>query len=128
MTAYLSLEDALVQVKYLGFHIKDLGLLDSALARPQTTLFGADAYQTLELKAAAMMHSFIKNHPLVDGNKRTSWMLFVSFLVINGYEHDFSVDEGFEFTLGMATDQYSLDEAAEIIKSHLIKISWSKEL
>lgn len=122
MTHYLTLEDALAQVKYLGFHVKDLGLLDSALARPQTTLFGEDAYPSLELKAAAMMHSFIKNHPLVDGNKRTSWLLLVSFLVINGFQHDFTTDQGFEFTLGMATDAYSLEDAASIIKSHLVSI------
>jgi len=120
---YLSLEDALQQIAISGFYVKDAGLLDSALARPQTSVFGEDAYPTLELKAAAMTHSVIKNHPMVDGNKRTSWFLLNAFLYINGYLLEMSTEEGLEFTLGVATDQLSLEEAAEKIRSHMRAIS-----
>ena len=120
---YLSLEDALQQISISGFYVKDAGLLDSALARPQTSVFGEDAYPTLELKAAAMTHSVIKNHPMVDGNKRTSWFLLNAFLYINGYLLEMSTEEGLEFTLGVATDQLSLEEAAEKIRSHMRAIS-----
>ena len=120
---YLSLEDALQQIAIAGFYVKDAGLLDSALARPQTSVFGEDAYPTLELKAAAMTHSVIKNHPMVDGNKRTSWFLLNAFLYINGYLLEMSTEVGLEFTLGVATDQLSLEEAAEKIRSHMRAIS-----
>ena len=120
---YLSLEDALQQIAIAGFYVKDAGLLDSALARPQTSVFGEDAYPTLEVKAAAMTHSVIKNQPMVDGNKRTSWFLLNAFLYINGYLLEMSTEEGLEFTLGVATDQLSLEEAAEKIRSHMRAIS-----
>ena len=120
---YLSLEDALQQIAIAGFYVKDAGLLDSALARPQTSVFGEDAYPTLELKAAAMTHSVIKNHPMVDGNKRTSWFLLNAFLYINGYLLEMPTEEGLEFTLGVATDQLSLEQAAEKIRSHMRAIS-----
>ena len=120
---YLSLEDALQQIAISGFYVKDAGLLDSALARPQTSVFGEDAYPTLELKAAAMTHSVIKNLSMVDGNKRTSWFLLNAFLYINGYLLEMSTEEGLEFTLGVATDQLSLEEAAEKIRSHMRAIS-----
>lgn len=120
---YLSLEDALQQIAIAGFYVKDAGLLDSALARPQTSVFGEDAYPTLEVKAAAMTHSVIKNQPMVDGNKRTSWFLLNAFLYINGYLLEMSTEEGLEFTLGVATDQLSLEQAAEKIRSHMRAIS-----
>lgn len=120
---YLSLEDALQQIAIAGFYVKDAGLLDSALARPQTSVFGEDAYPTLEVKAAAMTHSVIKNHPMVDGNKRTSWFLLNAFLYINGYLLEMSTEEGLEFTLDVATDQLSLEQAAEKIRSHMRAIS-----
>ncbi len=123
MTHYLELEDALQQIAAVGFHVKDLGLLDSALARPKTTLFGEDAYPTLELKAAAMVHSIIKNHAMVDGNKRTSWFMLSSFLYINGYFIEMTADEGMEFTLGIATDKLSLTEAAAMIRKHMVEVS-----
>jgi death-on-curing protein len=120
VTVYLDLEDALAQVAFLGFMVKDVGLLDSALARPKTSLFGDDAYPDLPTKAAAMMHSLIKNHPLIDGNKRTGWLLFVSFLAINGYQHNMTSDEAFDLTIGLATDVLTIKAAAKIISKHLV--------
>ena len=123
MTHYLELEDALQQIAAVGFYVKDLGLLDSALARPKTTLFGEDAYPTLELKAAAMVHSIIKIHAMVEGNKRTSWFMLSSFLYINGYFIEMTADEGMEFTRGIATDKLSLAEAAAMIRKHMVEVS-----
>ena len=123
MTNYLELEDALQQISVAGFYVKDLGLLDSALARPRTTLFGDDTYPALELKAAAMVHSIIKNHAMVDGNKRTSWFMLSSFLYINGYFIEMTADQGMEFTLGIATDKLTLDEAATMIRKHMVEVS-----
>jgi death on curing protein len=64
--------------------IGDAGLLASAAARPQATVFGADAYPDLWTKAAALLQSILKNHALVDGNKRLGWLATATFLEING--------------------------------------------
>ena len=123
MTQYLELEDALSQVARVGFHVKDLGLLDSALARPRTSLFGEDAYPSLSLKVAALMHSVIKNYQMVDGNKRTSWLLVNAFLYINGYLFEASTEEGLELTLGVAKDKLNLEDAATFIDVRLVESS-----
>lgn len=64
--------------------VRDLGLLSSAAARPQASAFGADAYPDLWSKAAALLHSIVNDHALVDGNKRLGWMATAVFLEING--------------------------------------------
>ncbi len=120
MTQYLSLEDALIQVRSFGFFVKDPGLLESALARPKTSVFGEDAYPTLSLKAAALMDSVIRNHPMIDGNKRTAWLLMVSFLFINHKAHNMSTNVSFELTLGLTEGRYELQEVAETIEKHLV--------
>jgi death on curing protein len=63
--------------------IRDLGLLGSAAARPQTTVFGQDAYPDVWTKAAALLQSIVKNHPLVDGNMRLGWLATAVFLELN---------------------------------------------
>lgn len=65
--------------------LRDFGLLESATLRPQTSAFGQDAYPTLHSKAAALMHSLIRNHPFVDGNKRTAVIAVIVFYGLNGY-------------------------------------------
>ena len=122
MTRFVSFEAAQQIVQYHGFYIKDAGLLGSAIARPRTSLFGEDAYPAFELKAAAMMHSVIKNHALVEGNKRTAWSLFYFFLYINDIGHTMNDDQGFDLVLGLATDRYTIEQAAEIIGRHLVPL------
>jgi death-on-curing protein len=122
MTQHLSIYDALYLIDRLGFYVKDAGQLEGALARPRTTVFGEDAYPTLSLKGASLMHSSIKNHPMIDGNKRTSWTLMVAYLRINNFSHDMTTDEGFDLTLGIAENRYELNRAAEIIERHLVKL------
>ena len=121
MTRYLDLPDALQTVERLGFHVRDAGLLSSALARPATAIFGGDAYATLELKAAALFESLARNHPLIDGNKRLSWTLTVLFLWINGYRHDMPTDTAFDLVLGVARGDIELDAAAAVIRTHLVR-------
>jgi death-on-curing protein len=102
VTSYLNIEDALQVVDRYGFHIRDVGLLASALARPATTVMGAEAYPELAVKAAALLESVARFHPLIDGNKRTAWTLTVLLLWINGYRHSFTTDEGFDLVVGVA--------------------------
>jgi death on curing protein len=66
--------------------LADFGLLESAVLRPQTTIGGVDAYASIHEKAAALMHSLIRNHPFVDGNKRTAVVAAFTFYLLNGWE------------------------------------------
>ncbi|WP_262491121.1 type II toxin-antitoxin system death-on-curing family toxin [Mycobacterium simiae] len=81
----------------------DYGLLESALARPRATVFGADAYPNLHLKAAALLHSLTRNHALVDGNKRLAWTACLTFLAINSQWISAPEDERFHFVIRVAT-------------------------
>ena len=108
MTEYLNREDILAaggiavgQIVEVG----DYGLLDAAVARPQATVFGVDAYQSDWFKAAALMQSLARNHALVDGNKRTAWAAAWTFLHINGIRQNpqFDVDAAEKFVNDVAT-------------------------
>jgi death-on-curing protein len=83
---YLDLEDLILAIVLLGDPppVRDIGLLGSAAARPQTTVFGDDAYPDIWTKAAALLQSVLKNHALVDGNKRLGWLATATLLEING--------------------------------------------
>jgi death-on-curing protein len=84
---YLDLDDVIdLARRLLGDPppIRDVGLLGAAIARPQTTVGGEDAYPTVWLKAAALLQSVVNNHALVDGNKRLGWIATAVFLEING--------------------------------------------
>ncbi|MHC6592853.1 type II toxin-antitoxin system death-on-curing family toxin [Arthrobacter sp. C152] len=120
MTAYLDIEDALQVVDRYGFHIRDVGLLASALARPATTVMGAEAYPDLAVKAAALLESVARFHPLIDGNKRTAWTLMVLLLWINGYRHDFTTDDGFDLVVGVAAGAMDLLDSAAELSGHLV--------
>jgi death on curing protein len=119
---YLTLEDALEQVEFLGLRVRDQGLLHAAVERPRSSAFGADAYSDIETKAAAMLHSLLKNHALYEGNKRLGWLLFTSFLVINGYRHSFTDAAGLQLVNGLITDDLDIATAAQLISEHLILV------
>lgn len=100
---YLDLEDLLGLTRALGAGpVRDIGLLDSAAARPRAQAFGQDAYQTLELKAAALLHSVVGNHALVDGNKRLGWLATAVFLDLNGHAPDLDDDAAFTLVMDVA--------------------------
>lgn len=83
----IKIETALAVLDRLGLHIRDAGLLDSALERPVTTVFGKPVYSSVSLAAAAQTESIARNHSLIDGNKRTALILLNAFLRVNGYKH-----------------------------------------
>lgn len=110
---YLDLEDLLGLVRALGVGpVHDLGLLDAACARPRSTVFGEDAYPTLEEKAAALLHSLVRNHALVDGNKRLGWLATAVFLDINGSAPELADDEAFKLVMSVAEGALEVDEIA----------------
>ncbi|MCA1037507.1 type II toxin-antitoxin system death-on-curing family toxin [Bacillus infantis] len=85
--------------------VKDLGLLESAVERPKQTVFGKDAYDTLELKAAALYQSLAKNHPFHNANKRTAFASLYMFLRLNGKELDVPPKLAENFTVDMVKDK-----------------------
>lgn len=102
-TEYLDLEDLLGMIRMLGVGpVRDVGLLESALARPRASAFGEDVYATIDLKAAALLHSLARNHALVDGNKRLAWLAVVVFLDLNGCEVALRDDEAFDLVVDVA--------------------------
>ena len=94
--------------------IRDVGLLASAVARPQTTIGGEDAYPTMWLKAAALLQSVVGNHALVDGNKRLGWLATAVFLEINGASVARATnDEVYELVMEVASSALDLGPIVE---------------
>ena len=101
---YLEIEDIVEIIRTLGVGpIRDIGLLDSAVNRPRSSAFGEDAYETLGLKAAALLHSMTKNHALVDGNKRLAWLSTVVFCDLNGFSPDLKDDDAYQLVWDIAS-------------------------
>lgn len=91
--------------------VRDIGLLGSAAARPQTTVFGEDAYPDLLTKAAALLQSIVNNHALVDGNKRLGWLATAVFLEINGTKASRARnDDVYELVMHVASTNPPLEE------------------
>ena len=112
---YLDLEDILHLLRLLGIGpVRDVGLLDSAVARPRSSAFGEDAYPSISLKAAALLHSITNNHALVDGNKRLAWLATTVFLDLNWLAPGLSDDDAFALVWEVAST--SLDVEAIALK------------
>lgn len=101
--------------------IRDLGLLESALARPQASFGGEDLYPAILDKAAALFHSMIFNHPFLDGNKRTTLGVVYEFLKQNGYRLTASNQELIDFPLRVENKHLSLEEIERWLKNHAVK-------
>jgi death on curing protein len=111
---HLDLDDLLhVAARTLGdVEVRDIGLLESALARPRSTAFGADAYPSIQGKAAALLHSLARNHALVDGNKRLALSATIAFLGLNGLRLTLSNDEAYDLVIAVAAG--GLDDVEQI--------------
>jgi len=117
VTQYLTVEQALriARVAVGGpVHVRDVGLLEAAVHRPRTSVFGQDAYPDLFTKAAALLHSLARNHPLVDGNKRLAWLATYVFYAKNGVELDADDDSAYDLVVAVASG--SLDDIEEIVR------------
>ena len=91
--------------------LRDFSLLEAAILRPQATAFGEDAYRSTHEKAAALLHSLARNHPFVDGNKRTALAATAVFYRLNGYRLA-SPEPGEEVGLVVDAAQGFVDVAA----------------
>jgi len=97
--------------------VRDMGLLGSAVARPQTTAFGDDAYPDIWTKAAAFLQSIVKNHALVDGNKRLGWLTTAVFLEINHVEISrASNNDVYDLVIDVAAANPSVDDIAQRLR------------
>jgi death on curing protein len=116
---FLTLPELLhVAVRTLGSEpaVRDYGLLEGALARPQATVFGQDAYPGVDAKAAALLHSLARNHALLDGNKRLALAATIAFYGLNGRRLTLSNDEAYELIMDVAAGKLdSVDDIAAIL-------------
>lgn len=111
---YLTLEDLIGLVRRLEVGpVRDVGLLDAAVARPRSSAFGADAYPSIALKAAALLHSLVRNHALVDGNKRLGWLATVVFLDLDDHPVALDDDEAFELVVDVAEGKLDVEDIAD---------------
>ncbi len=98
--------------------VRDAGLLAAAASRPLVTVFGADAYPTLDEKVAALLHSLVRNHALMDGNKRLAWAAARVFCILNGRDLTYSVDEAEALMLAAAEGSIDVPQLALWIRAH----------
>jgi len=106
---YLDLDDLLALTRALGVGpVRDVGLLDAAAARPRSSAFGRDAYPTVTLKAAALLQSLVRNHALVDGNKRLAWLAAAVLLDLNGLVVEMTDDAAFDLVMDAAQGKADL--------------------
>jgi death-on-curing protein len=112
---YLTIEDLLIVAeRVIGGDVllRDAGLLESAAARPQTTVFGEDAYPDLHSKAAALLISICKNHALIDGNKRLALAATIVMLGVNGWKLSLTNAEAYDLVIAIASSE--LTEVADV--------------
>lgn len=118
MTSYLSLEDLLTLAGDLGVGpVRDLGLLDAAAHRPQVELYGAQAYPDLDTKAAVLLESIVRNHALVDGNKRLGWLATVVFYGLNDVTLDAPDDDAYDLVMAVARSEPTVETVAGALGS-----------
>jgi death-on-curing protein len=102
---YLDLDDLLhVAARTLGeMQVRDIGLLESALARPRATAFGEDAYPSMHGKAAALLHSLARTQAMIDGNKRLALAATIAFYGLNGFRLTLSNEEAYDLVIAVST-------------------------
>ena len=125
VTVFLDLADVLALAsRLLGDPppIRDVGLLESAVARPRTVVFGVEAYETIWTKAAALLQSIVNNHALIDGNKRLGWLATAVFLELSDMPiSQASNDDVYEFVLSVASGSPEVDEIAEQLQGLIVR-------
>ncbi len=121
---YLELDDVLaIACEVLGLevdalvHVTDLGLADSAVARPRAGFAGEEFHPTVEAKAASLLFGLARNHAFIDGNKRVAVLATLQFLNVNGYDLDLSpVEEAYKTVVQVASGNLSVDDLTDWIR------------
>ncbi|MFO7295750.1 MAG: type II toxin-antitoxin system death-on-curing family toxin [Clostridia bacterium] len=97
-------------------------LLDSAVARPQQSVFGQDAYPTIFEKAAALLESLARNHCFHNANKRTAFLSMLQFLNNNGYDIEMDSKEAEDFVVDIVQGKYTFEQIVDVIRQHSIQL------
>ncbi len=99
--------------------VRDTGLLDSALAQPQATFGGELLHPTIHEQAAAYLFHLAKNHPFIDGNKRTAFAVMLTFLELNGYQINISLAEAYTLVMQVATGEMSKEQLSAFLHDRI---------
>ena len=100
-----------------GYTVRDYGLLEAALFRPQATAFGKDAYPDLDTKAAALLHSIARNHALIDGDKRLALAAIIAFCGLNGRRLTLTNDAAYNLVMSVAAGELdTVDAIAAVLQ------------
>ena len=118
---YLTFEDLLEigQGVISDFHVRDIGLLQSAALRPQMSVYGEDAYEGFAGKVSALMHSLARNHSLVDGNKRLAWSAGRVFCILNNKDLHLQIDDAEKLILEIARGEIDVQAISARIAPHI---------
>ena len=128
MTTYVSIGQVLaihaILIENFGGSdgVRDIGLVESALARPQASFGGYDAYPTLFEKAAVLMQGLIKNHGFVDGNKRTGTAVMSIFIKLNDHKLHVNDQQLEDLAVEVAEDELDLEALTTWLKKHSKKV------
>jgi len=114
----LAIHDRMIKLFGGSNGVRDIGLLESAAARPQASFDSVDMYETIFEKAAALLHSLLKNHPFVDGNKRTAVASTGIFLKLNNYRLMNQHEKELEFALKVEDESLSFEDIAVWLKKY----------
>ena len=115
----LVIHDTLI-VQFGGSNgIRDYNLLVSAINRPFTGSGDTEFYPTIHEKAAALIESIVKNHPFVDGNKRTGYVMMRLFLLNNGFDIQASQDEKYTFVIRIASGSLTIEHITSWVLEHI---------
>ncbi len=123
---FLDIEDVLLlhqdQISAYGGDaaIRDEALLASAVAAPQATFCGSFLNQTIHEQAAAYLIGLCKNHPFIDGNKRTALATMLAFLALNDISLSLTSSEAVQLVLSVATDVYTKSDVVRILQAHTV--------
>jgi death on curing protein len=114
----IAIHDSMIELYGGSFGIRDLGLIQSAISRPQASFGGEDLYPSVFDKAAALFHSLMFNHAFVDGNKRTTISVTARFLAINGFFLEVSKEAFVSFPLQVENNHLDLETIGSWLKEH----------
>jgi death on curing protein len=101
--------------------VRDVGLLEVAVARTRANVYGEDAYPSLPTKAAALLHSLVTGHALIDGNKRLGWVAVRLFFLMNGHDLRIPIAAAFDLVTALASGAVrDVDEIAARLEAYAV--------
>lgn len=121
LSEVLEIHELLISEFGGSYGIRDLNLLNSALNRPFLGFGNVEFYPNLQDKAAALIESIVKNHPFIDGNKRTAYVLMRLYLIQEGFDIIASQNEKYEFVMNIADGKSEYQEITKWIESKIVK-------